>query len=174
MTEHESAHPHDPAPSHAQPGPPYLVVRPEQIDAFDRGSGVVTLPFIGKWNCSSSRITTGMTIFQVGTAIPLHTHNVEESVLVFRGEATAVIGDERFDLEAGEATWVRSGVPHCFINRGTTAMTIYWVYGGRDVTRTICATGETFEHLSDADRTATVAPGPANSTDPTPTPVGLP
>ena len=25
-------------------------------------------------------------------------------------------------------------------------MRIYWVYGGRDVTRTIIATGETFEH----------------------------
>ena len=31
-------------------------------------------------------------------------------------------------------------------------MTIYWVYGGRDVTRTITATGETFEHLSESDR----------------------
>ena len=31
-------------------------------------------------------------------------------------------------------------------------MRIYWVYGGRDVTRTITATGETFEHLSESDR----------------------
>ena len=36
-------------------------------------------------------------------------------------------------------------------------MRIYWVYGGRDVTRTICATGETFEHLSEQDRGATKA-----------------
>jgi HTH-type transcriptional repressor of puuD len=28
------------------------------------------------------------------------------------------------------------------------------VYGGREVTRTICATGETFEHLSERDRGA--------------------
>ena len=42
-----------------------------------------------------------------------------------------------------------AGVPHCFRNRGEGTMTIYWVYGGRDVTRTITATGETFEHLSD-------------------------
>ena len=37
-------------------------------------------------------------------------------------------------------------------------MTIYRVYGGRDVTRTITATGETFEHLSASDRGATPAP----------------
>jgi HTH-type transcriptional regulator, repressor for puuD len=32
------------------------------------------------------------------------------------------------------------------------------VYGGRQVTRTIVATGETFEHLSDADRGASRSP----------------
>lgn len=154
MTDLERAHPHHPVGSRAQPEVPCMVLRHEQIEPFDRGCGVMTLPLVGKWNCDSSRITTGMTTFQVGTAIPLHTHNVEESVLVFRGEATAVIGDERFDLDAGQATWVPPGVPHCFINRGTTAMVIYWVYGGHDVTRTICATGETFAHLSDADRGA--------------------
>lgn len=142
----------------AQPEAPCLVLRPEQIEAFDRGNGVVTLPFVGKWNSEGTQVTTGMTTFQVGTGIPLHSHNVEESVLVFGGEATAVIGDERFDLEAGQATWVPAEVPHCFINRGEGEMTIYWVYGGRDVTRTICATGETFVHLSDLDRGATSAP----------------
>ena len=90
--------------------------------------------------------------FPPGTGLPLHSHNVEESVLVFEGEATAVIGDDEFDLVAGQATWVPAGVPHCFCNRGDGPMRIYWVYGGRDVTRTITATGETFEHLSESDR----------------------
>lgn len=45
-----------------------------------------------------------MTIFAPGTGIPLHSHDVEECVLIFAGEATAVIGDERFDLVAGQAT----------------------------------------------------------------------
>lgn len=141
-----------------RPAAPSLLLSPADIEAFDRGSGVVTLPYVGKWNCDSNTVTTGTTTFAVGTALPLHTHNVEESVLVFQGEATAVIGEERFDLGAGEATWVPADVPHCFINRGQTPMTIYWVYGGRDVTRTICATGETFEHLSAADRGGTAAP----------------
>jgi HTH-type transcriptional regulator, repressor for puuD len=135
-----------------------LVLRPGRIQPFDRGSGVSTLPYVGKWNREANRVTTGTTTFRVGTALPLHTHNVEESVLVFRGEATAIIGDDRFDLDEGDATWVPAGVPHCFENRGSTEMTIYWVYGGRDVTRTICATGETVEHLSDADRGVTGAP----------------
>lgn len=149
---------HHPSDTDVQPRLPNMVLRPEHIDIFDRGSGVVTVPFVGKWNCESNRITTGMTTFQPGTAIPLHSHNVEESVLVFRGEATAVIDGEEFDLDAGQATWVPAGVSHCFANRGSGEMTIYWVYGGRDVTRTITATGQTFEHLSAADRNATPAP----------------
>jgi HTH-type transcriptional repressor of puuD len=31
-------------------------------------------------------------------------------------------------------------------------MRIYWVHGRRDVTRTITATGEIFEHLSENDK----------------------
>jgi mannose-6-phosphate isomerase-like protein (cupin superfamily) len=140
-----------------QPEVPSMVLRPEEIERFDRGNGVATVPFVGKWNCEGNTVTTGMTVFSPGTGIPLHSHNVEESVLVFEGEATAVVGDQEFDLVAGQATWVPAGVPHCFRNRGEGTMTIYWVYGGRDVTRTITATGETFEHLSDSDRGA----GPA-------------
>jgi HTH-type transcriptional regulator, repressor for puuD len=133
------------------------VLHPADIEPFDRGTGVKTLPLIGKWNTQGNKVTTGITIFGPGTQIPLHTHNVEETVMVLEGEATAVVGDDRFDLVAEDVTWVPSGVPHCFINRGQGVMRIYWVYGGRDVTRTICATGETFEHLSEKDRGATKA-----------------
>ena len=138
------------------PDPP-MVIRAGQVARFDRGAGVVTLPYVGRWNAEGNRVTTGITVFAPGTAIPLHTHNVEESVLVLEGEAAAVVGQDSFELEAGDATWVPAGVRHRFANRGQGPMRIYWVYGGREVTRTIVATGETVEHLSEADRGATRA-----------------
>ncbi|MEU8223603.1 aldehyde dehydrogenase family protein [Kribbella sp. NPDC048915] len=141
----------------AQPAP-RLVIRPDEVEVFDRGSGVRTVPYAGAWNCDANRITTGTTTFAPGTRIPMHSHNVEESVLVFSGQATAVIDGERVDLEAGDATWVPAGVPHQFINRGAGEMTIYWVYGGRAVTRTMTATGVTVAHLSAADRGAVATP----------------
>ena len=134
-----------------------LVLRHTEIEPFDRGTGVRTLPYVGKWNAEGNKVTTGITEFPPGAGIPLHTHNVEETVLVLEGEATAQIGDGSYDLDAGDATWAPAGVPHRFANRGTGPMRIYWVYGGREVTRTICATGETVEHLSEADRGATYA-----------------
>jgi len=136
----------------AEPTPPNLLVRPGSVTPFDRGNGVRTLPHVGVWNCRSATLTTGITAFAVGTGLPLHTHNVEESVLLLEGRATVTMGEETFAIEPGTSTWVPAGVPHRFVNSGDTAMRIFWVYGGLHVTRTICATGETFAHLSDGDR----------------------
>jgi 3-isopropylmalate dehydrogenase len=142
------------APGADAPGPAPLVLRPAAIEPFDRGTGVRTLPYVGRWNTQENKVTTGVTEFPPGAGIPLHTHNVEESVLILEGQATAVIGEDHVDLEPGDATWAPAGVPHRFANRGRGPMRIYWVYGGRHVTRTICATGETVEHLSERDRGA--------------------
>ncbi len=135
-----------------RPTAPALLIHPDEVARFARGGGVATIPYVGKWNSDRATVTTGQTVFQPGTGLPLHSHNVEESVLILEGEATAEIAGEFFDLEAGQATWVPAGVPHRFFNRGQGVMRIYWVYGGRDVTRTLTATGETFEHLSTHDR----------------------
>src|SRR5258708_3474023 len=54
------------------------VLHPAEIELFDRGTGVKTIPLIGKWNTQGNKVTTGITIFGPGTQIPLHTHNVEE------------------------------------------------------------------------------------------------
>ncbi|MEU3938008.1 cupin domain-containing protein [Streptomyces sp. NPDC029044] len=134
------------------PAEPTLLIHPGEAERFDRGGGVTTIPYVGKWNSGTAVITTGQTVFQPGTGLPVHSHNVEESVLILEGEATAEIDGRLFDLEVGQATWVPAGIPHRFFNRGQDVMRIYWVYGGRDVTRTITATGETFEHLSEHDK----------------------
>jgi HTH-type transcriptional regulator, repressor for puuD len=140
-----------------EPSPP-LVLRAGELPRLDRGPGVVTLPHVGRWNVRGNRVTTGITELQPGTAIPLHTHNVEEAVLVLDGQAAAVVGEDRVHLEAGDATWVPAGVPHRFANPGQGRLRIHWAYGGREVSRTIVATGETVEHLSEADRHPTRGP----------------
>jgi len=55
------------------------------------------------------------------------------------------VSDRPLVFRAGDA------VP---IERGAGVRTVPLV-GGRDVTRTICVTGETVEHLSDQDRRTT-------------------
>jgi HTH-type transcriptional repressor of puuD len=131
------------------------IIECAHLQPFDRGSGVSTVPYIGQWNSDTTTVTTGTTTFPPGTGIPLHTHNVDETVLILEGRARATLDDSEYELAAGDATQARAGVPHRFENVGETAMRIYWVYSGRHVTRTICATGETFVHLSEQDRGAT-------------------
>jgi mannose-6-phosphate isomerase-like protein (cupin superfamily) len=122
----------------------------------------VTNPLLGKWNCTANGVTTGTTTFDPGRGIPLHSHNVEECVLVLEGRADVVVGTDEFEVSAGDLTWVPAGINHCFSNPGPSRLTIYWVYGGRDVTRTLDATGETIEHLSAADAAIATDAGDAS------------
>jgi HTH-type transcriptional regulator, repressor for puuD len=129
-----------------------LLMHANETQAIDRGAGVKTTPLVGRWNCEHNAVTTGTTTFEPGKSIPLHYHNVEETVMVLEGAGRVIMGNDSFDVKVGDVTWVPAGVHHNFTNTGGGTMKIYWVYGGRDVTRTIVATGETFEHLSEADR----------------------
>jgi quercetin dioxygenase-like cupin family protein len=129
-----------------------LVLRAADIPPVVRGTGIRTVPLVGRWNAAGDGVTSGITEFAPGAGIPLHTHNVDEVVLVLAGTASFRLGDEEFELAAGDATWVAAGVPHRFRNPGPDPLRFHWVYSARDVTRTICATGETVAHLSHADR----------------------
>lgn len=144
-----------------RPEPPSLLIRPEQVTPVARGGGVETLPYVGRWNSQLSSVTTGVTIFATGCAIALHTHNVDESILVLEGEATLTIGEDTFTVGPGASTWVPAATPHGVANHGASTLRIFWIYGGLEVTRTICATGETVEHLSEQDRSTV---GPASAT----------
>ena len=44
-----------------QPPAPNLLIDPTTVQPFDRGNGVVTVPYVGKWNCETNRVTTGQT-----------------------------------------------------------------------------------------------------------------
>ena len=130
-----------------QPLAPNLLIRPEEVVPFDRGNGVVTVPYVGRWNCETNRVTTGQTRFAPGTGLPLHSHNVEESVLVLEGEAVAEIGDQRFDLVAGDATWVPAGVPHATVASGTSELVLVCFFPHADLAANI-------EELTGPERTA--------------------
>ena len=141
---------------------PSLLVRRNELAALHRGNGISSLPFVGKWNSSIAKLTTGITQIPAGTGIPLHTHNVEETILVLAGTAMVTVADVEIAVAAGDATWVPAQVPHCFTNSGTEVLQIYWAYAGLNVTRTNCVTGETSDHLggpADLD-------GPDASSDP--------
>jgi HTH-type transcriptional repressor of puuD len=130
------------------PSEPSLLLRRDNLTRIARGGGVSSIPYVGKWNSMISSVTTGITRIPPGQGIPLHTHNVEETVLVLTGNAIVTIEGSEMAATAGDATWVPAQVPHRFANAGDELLEIYWVYAGLNVTRTICATGVTSDHLA--------------------------
>lgn len=129
-----------------------LTVEYNSIAPFSRGDGVVTRLMVGKGNAEEAPFTTGTTVFPAGCAAPLHSHNCTEQVTVLEGRAEVMIGGEVQFLGAMDSTFVPANLPHYFRNAGDGPLTIFWIYGARDVTRTFTETGETVPHMSPRDQ----------------------
>src|SRR6266508_3203823 len=126
------------------------VLRASELPTIDRARGVKTQPLVLPERGSTS-LTMGISTFQPGSVIPLHSHNVEEAITILEGEATAIIDGREYPVSAYDTTFVPPGVPHHFRNDSGKVMRFLWVYGGTHVTRTYAETGQTVEHLSAED-----------------------
>jgi putative monooxygenase len=122
---------------------PPAVLRPDEIPARSRGGGARTIPLVTR-AVGAEVFLNGITIFEPGAGIPLHTHNCPESVVILEGTAVVEIDGEEHTLGRHDTTYVGAGIPHRFRNASDTApMRILWTYASVDATRTIVATGVT-------------------------------
>lgn len=120
------------------------VLKPDQIKSHDRGGGARTTPLVTPALGAQSFIN-GITEFAPGTAIPFHSHNCEESVMLLAGDAVMdVTGQESHVLKPLDTTWIPPNVSHRFRNMSSTEpMKILWIYASPNATRTLTETGET-------------------------------
>jgi quercetin dioxygenase-like cupin family protein len=127
------------------------ILRPAELPSINRGKGVISQPLVMAERGSTS-LTMGISTFEPGAVIPLHTHNVEEAITILEGEAVAIIDGQEHTVAPNDTTFVPPGVPHHFRNDSGRRMRFLWTYGGAHVTRTYTETGQTVEHLSAEDR----------------------
>lgn len=121
----------------------HAVLRPDQLKSHDRGGGARTTPLVLP-SIGATGFINGITEFAAGTAIPFHSHNCEESVMILSGHAYLDIGDEVHELKALDTTFIPPNVPHRFRNcSDTEPMKILWIYASVNATRTLIETGET-------------------------------
>jgi quercetin dioxygenase-like cupin family protein len=128
-----------------QPSTPRAaVLRPAEMPTHDRGGGASTTPLVGP-SVGAMAFINGITSFAPGTAIPFHSHNCEESVMLLEGEAMLDIdGQASVRLQPLDTTWLPPNLSHRFRNLSDTQpMKILWTYARLDATRTLTESGVT-------------------------------
>ncbi len=90
-------------------------------------------------------ITCGVSVFQPGSGIFLHTHPCEEVVAIVSGEAVCELDGERHTLRPFDLSFVPPRVPHRFVNESDAPFTMIYFYPTTELSR---------DPVS-ADRTAT-------------------
>lgn len=122
---------------------PFAVLRPEQLTTHERGGGARTTPLVLP-SLGATTFINGITEFAAGAAIPFHSHNCAESVVMLEGHAYLDIAGEVHELKPLDTTFIAPNVPHRFRNRSATeGMKILWIYASPNATRTLVDTGET-------------------------------
>lgn len=123
--------------------PSAAVLRPDELPVTERGGGARTVRLV-TGELGSKKLLNGITSFGPNAAIPLHSHNCEESVIVLEGEAMFEIDGVEYALGPRDTTWIPPNVPHRFRNLSDTQkLEIFWTYADVEATRTIVGTGRT-------------------------------
>lgn len=120
-----------------------VVLRPSALPAYERGGGARTTALVSP-SIGASAFINGITSFAPGSAIPFHSHNCEESVMLLEGDAMLDIDGQEIRLQPLDTTWIPPNVSHRFRNLSQTQpMKIFWTYARVDATRTLTETGQT-------------------------------
>jgi quercetin dioxygenase-like cupin family protein len=130
----------------------YAVLRPEQMASHDRGGGARTTPLVIP-SVGEASFINGITEFAGGAAVPFHSHNCAESVMLLSGRACLDVAGATHELKPFDTTYIAPNLSHRFRNLSSTEpMKILWIYARPDATRTLTETGETrpisIEHAS--------------------------
>jgi len=81
----------------------------------------------------SGAITLGEVSLDPGSELPMHTHRIEEAMMISRGSVTVVLNGETHVLKAGDALLVPAGTKHTLGNRSKDIAGFYFFYPGVEV-----------------------------------------
>lgn len=76
----------------------------------------------------SVQLTVSEVVMEPGSAPPLHFHPTEETILIAEGQLEAYVGDETYQVSAGQMVLAPPGVKHGFANKTDKRALIYGIH----------------------------------------------
>ena len=109
------------------------IVRRDDRPVLVRGPGLPTLQHLVDRDSGSDAVTVLVNVFTSGEAVPVHTHEVEEVLLVTAGECTITVDGLPDVAKAGDAVIVTPGSPHAIKHDDDQSCQVIAVLASPDV-----------------------------------------
>ena len=113
---------------------PFITNR--QVRAEERFPGVKVKVYVSK-ESGAQGTQMGEVSMNPGSQIPLHTHNVEEAIILLEGTLETVVGREKKVIKGGTTLLAPAGVPHSLANKGDKSARFVNAFPSVSVTRTL-------------------------------------
>ncbi len=97
------------------------VIRSADVEFQQRAPGIKIRQFINQERGAGS-VTLGEGVMSPGSSLDLHTHKIEEAMIIAEGTATLICGKETQTLEVGDAILAPAGEAHLLANNSQKPM----------------------------------------------------
>ena len=108
------------------------IVRRDDRPVHMRGSRFPALQRLVDRASGSTAVTVLINTFASGEAVPEHTHEVEEVLLVTAGECTVTVDGQPEAARTGDAVIIKPGIRHAIIHNSAEPCTVVAVLASPD------------------------------------------
>lgn len=111
-----------------------MIIKKELAIQREIVPGVSQIHYIDKFS-GSGGVSMGMVTLQAGTAIKVHTHKVEDAMVILEGKGIFILGDKEHPVEEGMAVIASAGTPHGFKNNSDAPLRLVYTWPSVEVER---------------------------------------
>ena len=108
------------------------IVRRDDRPVLERGRRFPTLQRLVDRASGSDAVTVLVNTFTSGQAVPEHTHEVEEVLLVTVGQCIVTVDDQAETVKIGDAVIIKPGVRHSISHKSDQPCTVIAVLASPD------------------------------------------
>lgn len=108
------------------------IVRSGDRPVIERGPGLPTLQRLVDRASGSEAVSVLVNQFNGRQAVPEHTHDVEEVLVVTDGACVVTVDGRAYDAQQGDAVIVRPGALHSIAHSQADSCTVVAVLGSAD------------------------------------------